>query len=600
MSPRRRAACRLAPPAARTAAPRVAHAGGLAYIPSVAADAEPTRDALTRKAGMVGAAIFGSRILGLVREQVFAIVFGAGRELDAFITAFRIPNLLRDLFAEGALSAAFVTTFSQTLTRDGERAAWRLASLVMNALVLVVGVIVVAGIVASPAIVDWIAPGFAAIPGKSLLAAQLTRIMFPFILMVALAAVVMGILNSKNVFGIPASASSFFNLGSVVGGLACAYVLAPDFVRSGFGLAERAADTGPGTDVAARAIAGMAVGTLVGGILQFVVQLPALWRVGFHYRPILTLRDPGLRRVLTLMAPATIGAAAVQVNVLINNNFASYLGDGPVSWLNVAFRFMQLPIGVFGVGAAFVSLPAISRHAARSDHGAMRSTLADALEFVFLFSIPAALGLAVLGTPVIGLIYQHGRFTAADTAAAAGALAAYAAGLCGYAGVKVVAPAFYALGDTRTPMLVSIVSILVNYALNWTLVRALSFGHVGLALSTATVATVNFAWLFYVLRTRIGGLEGKRLLRVAGRIGLAGAMMAAVVAAGDAALTGWLRGVTASPTLDYAVRVAVGTALGVGAFAAGCWILGVGQPALALLRARRRRAAAPPRPGSGP
>ncbi len=563
-------------------------------------DPEPTRETLARKAGMVGAAIFGSRVLGLVREQVFAIVFGAGRELDAFITAFRIPNLLRDLFAEGALSAAFVTTFSQTLTRDGEKVAWRLASLVLNALVLVVGAIVVLGMLAAPDIVAWIAPGFDAIPGKTALAVRLTRIMFPFILLVALAAVVMGILNSRNVFGIPASASSFFNLGSIVGGLACAHFMAPDFVRSGFGLVERSADIGPGSDMAARAIAGMAIGTLIGGILQFAVQLPALHSAGFRYRPLLTLHDPGLRRVLTLMAPATIGAAAVQVNVLINNNFASYLGDGPVSWLNVAFRFMQLPIGVFGVGAAFVSLPAISRHAARRDHAAMRSTLADALEFVLLFSIPAALGLAVLGKPVIGLIYEHGRFTAADTAAAAGALAAYAVGLAGYAGIKVVAPAFYALGDTRTPMLVSIVSIGVNYALNWTLVRALSFGHVGLALSTATVATVNFVWLFLLLKARIGGLEGTRLLGIALRIGLAAAAMAGVVAATDSALVAREPGVAAPATRDYAIRVAVGTVLGVGVFAAGCALLGVGRPALALLRRRRRREAGPPPPGSMP
>jgi putative peptidoglycan lipid II flippase len=572
----------------------------LAYIPPVVADPEPSRDALAQKAGTVGTAILGSRILGLVREQVFAVVFGAGRELDAFITAFRIPNLLRDLFAEGALSAAFVTTFSQTLTRDGEKAAWRLGSLVLNALALVVGILVVGGILAAPGIVAWIAPGFDAIPGKTVLAVRLTRIMFPFILMVALAAVVMGILNSKHVFGIPASASSFFNLGSILGGLACAYVLAPDFVRAGFGLLERTPTIGAGSEAAARAIVGMAVGTLVGGILQLAVQVPALRRVGFRYRPALTVRDPGLHRVLTLMAPATIGAAAVQVNVLINNNFASYLGDGAVSWLNVAFRFMQLPIGVFGVGAAFVSLPAVSRHAARGDHAAMRSTLAEALEFVLLFSIPAALGLAVLGKPVIGLVYEHGRFTAADTAAAAAALAAYAAGLCGYAGVKVVAPAFYALGDTLTPMLVSVVSIAVNYALNWTLVRALAFGHVGLALSTATVATVNFVWLFVVLRGRIGGLYGGRLLGDAARIALAAGAMAAAVAVVDGALAARQEDPGAATTLDYAIRVAVGTGLGMAVFGGGCWLLGVGRPALAMLQARRQRGAAPPRPGSVP
>jgi putative peptidoglycan lipid II flippase len=572
----------------------------LAYTPPVSGEQESARDVLTRRAGIVGAAILGSRILGLIREQIFAVVFGAGRELDAFITAFRIPNLLRDLFAEGALSAAFVTTFSQTLARDGEARAWRLAALVINALGIVVSLCVIAGIAAAPAIVAWIAPGFAAIPGKTALAVEMTRIMFPFILMVALAAVVMGILNTKNVFGIPASASSFFNLGSILGGLGCAYLLAPEFVRSGIGLEARPGVLGPGSDAAARAIVGMAVGTLIGGMLQLAVQLPALRRVGFRYRVAFDLADPGLRRVLTLMAPATIGAAAVQVNVLVNNNFASYLGDGPVSWLNVAFRFMQLPIGVFGVAVSFVSLPALSRHAARADHGAMRTTLADALEFAFLFSIPAAVGLTVLGRPIIGLIYEHGRFTPGDTAAAAGALAAYAAGLAGYAGVKIVAPAFYALGDARTPMRISVVSIAVNYTLNWLLVRVLHFGHVGLALSTATVASVNFVWLFLILRGRIGGLEGTRLAGTAGRILVSAAVMAAVVAAAEFALSPGGDGAPGqSPTVNYALRVGVGTGLGVIVFGAGCWLLGVGGPVLSLLRGRRRHGPGAPRRGSG-
>ena len=292
---------------------------------------------------MVSAAVLASRVLGLVREQVFATFFGAGRELDAFITAFRIPNLLRDLFAEGALSAAFVATFTQQYERHGEAAAWRLANLVVNTLACVVGVICLVGIWFAPGLARAIAPGFAAIPGKLELTAHLTRIMFPFLLLVALAAVAMGILNTRNIFGIPAAAAAFFNVGSIVGGLGTAWWLAPDYIGGmvhalvgGHAMAFDAA-------AAARAMTGMAVGTLVGGLLQLLVQMPPLRSVGFRYRPILQPLDPGLRQVLRLMAPATIGAAAVQVNVFVNNNFASYLGDGPVSWLNVAFRFMQLP-----------------------------------------------------------------------------------------------------------------------------------------------------------------------------------------------------------------------------------------------------------------
>ncbi len=551
---------------------------------------ESSREVITRRAGVVSAAVLASRILGLVREQVFAVLFGAGRELDAFITAFRIPNLLRDLFAEGALSAAFVTTFSQSLVRNGETAAWRLAALVMNTLAIVLTVITIAGIVAAPALVGWIAPGFAAIPGKTELTVEMTRLMFPFIVMVALAAVVMGVLNTRNVFAVPASASSFFNVGSIVGGVACAYLLAPDFVHSalGDGAAPR---LGAGSAPAARAIFGMAIGTLIGGLLQLVVQLPALHRVGFRYRPILSFADPDLRRVLLLMAPATLGAAAVQINVLVNNNFASYLGDGAVSWLNVAFRFMQLPIGVFGVAISFVSLPVLSRHVARNDHAALRRTLADALELALVLSLPAACGLAVLGVPIVGLVYEHGRFGAADTIEAARALSAYAVGLVAYAGVKIVAPAFYALDDARTPARVSIVSIAVNYALNWTLIRGFHFGHVGLALSTSAVATVNFLWLFAVLSRRIDGIDGRRLGTVAARLALAGAAMTAVIALLDRYLAAMLAVRVEAHTAAYALRVVCGVSVGVAVFATSCRVLGVGEPVLALLRRRGRREA---------
>src|SRR4029453_13323108 len=372
--------------------------------------------------------VFASRILGLVREQVVAAAFGAGRDLDAFITAFRIPNLLRDLFAEGALSAAFVTTFAQELERKGEGAAWRLGSLVVTALAVVVGGLCLLGIWFAPAITRAIAPGFADVPGKLELTVQLTRIMFPFLLLVALAAVAMGILNTRNRFGIPAAASAFFNLGSIVGGLACVAWLAPGYL----------------TGVLA-SVGGAPPPPPAPAPMTPAVQLPAVGGVGFRYTPTLALRDPALAQVLRLMGPATIGAAAVQTNVFVNNNFASFLGNGPVSWLNVAFRLMQLPIGLFGGAIGTVPLPLTPRHAARGDVDAMRTSIRQALELVALLCLPAAAGLAWFGVPVVGLIYEHGRFTAADTAAAAQALAGYAVGLAGYAGIKVLAPAFYAL-----------------------------------------------------------------------------------------------------------------------------------------------------------
>ena len=538
------------------------------------------RAVLARRASVVSIAVLASRVLGVVREQIFAVFFGAGRELDAFITAFRIPNLLRDLFAEGALSAAFVSTFTQYLERGGEAAAWRLASLVINALLIVVGTITLIGIWIAPDVVLAIAPGFAAIPGKVGLTVGLTRIMFPFLPLVALAAVAMGILNTRNVFGVPASAAAFFNVGSIVGGLGAAYWLAPAYVRGILGAVatHHAAPTDPA--LAARAITGMAIGTLIGGLLQFVVQVPSLGRVGFRYRPVLHPSDPGLRQVMRLMAPATIGAAAVQVNVFINNNFASYLGNGPVSWLNVAFRFMQLPIGLFGVALGTVTLPLVSRHVARGDRAALRRTLAESLELVGLLFLPAAAGLALFAVPVIGLIYEHGRFTPADTTAAAQALAAYTAGLAGYAGIKVLAPAFYALDDARTPMLVSLVSIGVNYVLNWTFVRRLGFGHVGLALSTSAVALGNFALLYVVLRRRVGPL-GSRLPVALARIALAAAVMAAVAGGLDFVVAAHL---PPAGALRHALRLAVAMPVAAACFWVTCRALGVAVP-----MPRRRR-----------
>ncbi len=312
----------------------------------------------------------------------------------------------------------------------------------------------------------------------------------------------------------------------------------------------------------------MAIGTLVGGFLQLAVQGPALRRVGFRWRPVLDWRDPGVRQVLRLMGPATIGAAAVQVNVFVNNNFASYLGNGPVSWLNVAFRLMQLPIGLFGVAVGTVTLPLLSRQIARGEAEALRTTLRQALELLALLCVPAAAGLAAFGVPVIGLIYEHGRFDAADTAAAAQALAAYAVGLAGYAGIKVVAPAFYALDDPRTPMRVAVVSIAINYGLNWLLVRGLGFGHVGLALSTSFVALANFGLLYVALRRRVGVLGGGLALSL-GRIAVARAL--------DAALTPWLPAVAVA---RHAVRVALALTAGPLAFWAMCRVLGLPVPRL--------------------
>src|SRR5438874_7200141 len=296
----------------------------------------------TRATGIVGIAILSSRVLGLIREVVIASLFGATRNMDAFLTAFRAPNMLRDLFAEGALSTAFVTTFSRRIATEDDASAWRLASKVATLTVVFMSAVVVLGIIFAPQVITVLAPGFA--PEKAQLTILLTRIMFPFILLVSLAALAMGMLNAKHVFGIPAMASSFFNLGSIIGGVALCYWLdpQPDWRHPHFG---------------ERGLIGLSMATLVGGFLQLIVQFPALRRVGFRFRPDLNWRDPGVRTILGMMGPAMIAASAVQVNVAVNSIFASGLGDGPIAWLNIAFRLMQLPAGIFGVAVATVTLP---------------------------------------------------------------------------------------------------------------------------------------------------------------------------------------------------------------------------------------------------
>ena len=287
----------------------------------------------TRATGVVGIAILSSRVLGLVRETVFAGLFGAGRNLDAFLMAFRLPNLLRDLFAEGALSTAFITTFSKKIAVDGDQSAWRLANKVATLTAVFMSVITLLGIIFAPQLVDLLTWGSWS-PDKAALTILLTRIMWPFMLLVSLAALVMGMLNAKHVFGPPAMASSYFNLGSIIAGVAIGYWIDPHF--------------------GARSLVGLAIGTLIGGAWQLIGQFPSLWKVGYRFHPDLHWRDEGVRTVLTLMGPAVIAASAVQVNVLINSGFAASLGNGPVSWLNIAFRLMQLPLGIFGVAIGTV------------------------------------------------------------------------------------------------------------------------------------------------------------------------------------------------------------------------------------------------------
>jgi putative peptidoglycan lipid II flippase len=459
-----------------------------------------------------------SRVLGLAREQIFAALFGGGRLMDAFTIAFRIPNLLRDLFAEGALSTAFITIFSKTISREGDAAAFRLANKVTTLALVTLSGLTILGIIFAPWIISVLAFGFD--PDKQALTVTLARIMYPFILLVSLAALVMGMLNARNVFGVPAMASSFFNIGSIVAGVALGWMFDPHF--------------GP------RALLGLAWGTLVGGLLQLCVQLPALHREGFVFRPDLRWRDRGVADVLRLMLPSVIAASSTQINVMVNSVFASQLGNGPTGWLSIAFRLMNLPLGIFGVALGTVSLPLLARLAAAGNRDGFRTELARGIRLAFLMTIPATVGLIVLADPIVSVLYQHGRFTPYQAHETAGALQYYALGLIGYASLKVLVNAFYAIDRRKTPMFVSFGAVGLNLLFNWFFTWHLGWGHRGLAFSTACIATTNFIVLFVLMRRELGRFHAGALGSLTLRVGVSAAVMAAIcIASMQWLLPGW-------------------------------------------------------------
>lgn len=502
---------------------------------------------LARTAGTVGAATLASRVLGLVRDQVLAYLFGAGNAMDAFNVATRIPNLLRDLFAEGAMSAAFVPTFMRRLTNDGRAAAWQLGNQLLNALVTVTGAIVLAGMAFAEPLVTLLAGSYAEVPGKLELTVLLTRIVLPFLTLVAVAAALMGMLNSLDRFFVPALSPAMYNVAIIFAGA----LLTP--MMPGLGLDP---------------VVAIAIGALLGGFGQVALQVPALYREGFRYRPILDPLDPGLRHVLRLMGPGTLAGAAVQINLLVNMVLATGQGTGAVSWLGYAFRVMYLPIGLFGVSIAAATLPVVSRHAAREELGGMRDTVSRALRLVLVVNVPATVGLIALGGPIVALIFERGSFTADDTTATAGALLFYAVGLAGYSAVRIAVPCFYALGSSLVPAGIGTAAVALNILLNLVLVE--SMGYRGLALGASLAALGNAVALLVVLRRRLHGLDLPRVLPVFAKILAASAAMGAAAWTTHAHLADVWDG---SGLLLRLARVSAGIAGGVLVLAAAARIL---------------------------
>ena len=508
-----------------------------------------------------------SRILGLVRDQVLAFYFGAGDAMDAFRVAFRIPNLVRDLFAEGAMSAAFVPTFTRELTLAGKPRAWRLANSVVTALIPVTGVLVLLGMIYAEPLVRAFAQGFDSIPGKVELTVFLARIMTPFLTLVALAAVYMGMLNALGHFFVPALSPAMFNVATIA--ITVAFVPFAD-------------------QLGVAPIVLVAISTLVGGIGQLLIQWRPLLQEGYRYRPTLDVRDPALGRVLLLMGPGTIGMAATQINVFVNTHFASNEGTGAISWLDYAFRVMYLPIGLFGVSIAAASTPALSRLAAQENTAAMRSTVASAIGLMLAMNVPATLGLVALSVPIIGLIFEHGKFTSTDTVATARALQYYAIGLVGYSIVRIVSPAFYALHKSRIPVMASIATVVANVVLNVILVRIM--GYAGLALGTSLAAILNAGIQIVMLRRELGGIEAPRIA-----MSFVKATVASVFMAAGAWYTHtWLATQFPGDAIPLqAFRVAAAIAVALAVLSAMAWLLRLHEfeeaRAMVLKRFRRVR-----------
>ncbi|MEI8176829.1 MAG: murein biosynthesis integral membrane protein MurJ [Candidatus Omnitrophota bacterium] len=487
-----------------------------------------TNKSIARSAGVIGLATALSRVLGFIRDIVIARFFGTGIFAQAFVVAFRIPNLLRDLVGEGAMNAAFVPVFTDELTSEGRERFFKLAQVVLNVLFWVFILLTVAGIFASGAIIRLIAPGFAADPQKFAMTVMLTRILFPFLLLVGLWAYAMGVLNTLGHFAAPAFGSCALNLLMII--------CAAWFGENVFGLTS---------------------GVLLGGLLQLVMQLPPLYMRGWRPRLTLEFSHPKAKRIGLLLVPRGLGACVYQVNVFVSTILASFsriAGEGAVAALYFANRLWQLPLAVFALALAQAALPSMSRQAALGDHAGFKRTILFSLRTLFFLLVPATVGLMVLSLPITRMLFQRGKFTAYSTAITASALFYYALGLVACGATKILVNAFYALQDTVTPLKAAVFSLVINVLLNLLLMWPLKAG--GLALATSLAMVFNYVFLYYYLRKRIG------------RIGI-GAIKGSLLKIFFAAA---LMGV-ACQVITVRVNAIAGICLGTAVYFAACFLL---------------------------
>ncbi len=473
-----------------------------------------TGSSLSRSAGKVGIAVLTSRVLGLVREIIFAALFGASGWANAFLAAFRIPNVLRELFAEGALSAAFVPVFTDYLVNKKKKEAWRLASMVLTTVLWILAVLLILVELFAAPLMKLYVPGFLnnwiTINGEACSLFDTTvlflRIMFPFIIFISLAATIMGILNAHGKFFIPAMAPAMFNLAAViVGGV---------LILTGM--------------PAERAIFWWAFGVLAGGITQMLVQIPVLMKTKFSFTPAFdfTFAHRGLRKIFLMLIPAVFGMAATQLNIFISSNFASSFNTG-IAGMYYAFRLIYLPIGIFGVALGTVTTATLSHNHARNDLNKLKNNLAHALRLNLILIIPSIVGLLILAEPIIRLVYERGKFTPADTRMTAHILMAYCAGMIGYASNRIMAPVFYVFQKPLYPVIGSFISVTTNVILCVLLKTTL--GVPGLALAIASGALLNFIWLFIIFQIQYGTLKGKGIYTTAARATISAVVMGAAL-----------------------------------------------------------------------
>ncbi|MBU0498915.1 MAG: murein biosynthesis integral membrane protein MurJ [Gammaproteobacteria bacterium] len=487
-----------------------------------------------------------SRLLGFVRDLIMAQLFGADGKTDAFLVAFKIPNFFRRLFAEGAFASAFVPVLMEYRVRRGFEELKALVDNLAGTLGVILLLLTLVGVIGAPIFILIFAPGFSGEEGRMALAVESLRLTFPYLLFISLTAFAGGILNVYNRFGIPAFTPVLLNL-SIIG---CAFWLAPRL---------------------AEPIVALAWGVLIAGVAQLTLQLPFLNRLGLLPRPKPAFRDPGVRRVLHLMLPALLGVSVVQVNLLLNTLLASFLPNGSISWLYYADRLMEFPLGLLGVALGAVILPNLAHRQAASSTEGFSRTLDWGLRLVLLLGVPSGIGLLVLAEPIMATLFQSAAFDAQDVTMAARGLMAYALGLVGFILIKVLAPAYYARQDTRTPVRIAVRVLLVNIILNIALMLPLA--HAGLALATTLSASLN-AWLLYAGLLRDGiyqPLPGwrTRLLRVLA----ACLLMALILGFGTSSAGDWLE----MTRWDRVWRLMGVIGAGAGGYFLALWLLGIGR-----------------------